>query len=243
MCLLDGSCDVFPDPTRRGIDLQGVVDLTQRWFGDGGFTHMQGVAVALAECGGDPLLDRQDRAQTVPAQVLVLRRQLVPDRLDQLVGQHGDEQVRLGAAFGVVEHRPEAEVRFQAAEHGFQIGQHSVGAPQRGVVPGDFVAARVGQLGPVERGLLPGDGGGIQAGVIGGDGDFIMLADPAAFLLQPPDALLDRRDGLVGAWLGQAVSEFGQACLERRDAACADRRLLGLASGGVAVEPDDSLVP
>jgi len=107
--------------------------------------------------------------------------------------------VCLGAAFGVVEHRPQTELRLQAAEHGFHIGEHGIGTPQRCVIPGDFVAAqavdaRVGQLGPLDRGLFavsvslagaklpkrcPGDGGSIQPRVIGDDGDLVMLGvDP-----------------------------------------------------------------
>jgi Holliday junction resolvase len=43
------------------------------------------------------------------------------DGLDHLIGQHGDEQAALGAIFAVVEHRSQAEVRLQAAEHDLQI--------------------------------------------------------------------------------------------------------------------------
>ena len=83
--------------------------------------------------------------------MIPLGEQHAADRLDQLVGQHGDEQVLLGAVLGVVEHRSQAEVGLQTAEHGLQVGQHRIGTPQSGVVPGGFVAAqavdtRVGQL-------------------------------------------------------------------------------------------------
>ena len=134
-----------------------------------------------------------------------------------------------------MEHRPQAEVGFQAAEHRLKVGQHRIGAPQRSVIPRGFIAAqavdtRVRQLGPLDRGLLPGDGGGIQARLIGNDGDLVVLADPAGLFFQPPDALLDGRDGLLGVGFAQAVSEFGQTCLELLDQACADRGLLGLAA-------------
>jgi hypothetical protein len=48
---------VFPDPAWRWIDLQGIVSLTQVWFGDGCLAHMQGASIALTKDGGDPLLD------------------------------------------------------------------------------------------------------------------------------------------------------------------------------------------
>ena len=94
------------------------------------------------------------------------------------------------------------------------------------------------QLGPLDRDLFPGDGEGVPARRIGNDGDLVVLADPAALFLQPPDALLDGLDGLLGAGSAQAISEFGQTCLELLDEACADGGLLGLAPGGVTIEPD-----
>ncbi len=48
--------------------------------------------------------------------MLAKRLQPVADRLHQLIRQHGDEQMPFGAAFLVVEHRPQAQLRLEAAE-------------------------------------------------------------------------------------------------------------------------------
>jgi hypothetical protein len=57
-------------------------------------------------------------------------------------GTNGDEQMPLGAIFFLVEHRAQAEFRFETAEHRLQIGQHHVGAPRGGRVPRGFIAAQ-----------------------------------------------------------------------------------------------------
>jgi len=49
--------------------------------------------------------------------------QLATNDLDKLIGQYGDEEMAIDA-FSGGEHRPQAEFRLQAAEYGFEIGQH-----------------------------------------------------------------------------------------------------------------------
>src|ERR1019366_3422693 len=61
-----GSHDEFPDPSRRGVDAQSVVDLAQPWLGEGCLADMESAAVALTERRRQPLLHRQDLAQTGP---------------------------------------------------------------------------------------------------------------------------------------------------------------------------------
>lgn len=102
---------------------------------------MQGTTVTLAERGGDPLLHRQDLAQASPGHGLIGGLQFTPDGLDQLISQHSDEQMPLGAFFLVMEHRTQAEFRFEAAEHRLEVGQHGIGVPQLRRLPGGFVAA------------------------------------------------------------------------------------------------------
>jgi len=72
----------------------------------------------------------------------------------------------------------------------------------------------MGQQGALARDLGPGDGSSVQPGLVRGDGDLIVLADPAALLLQPADPLLDDGNGLPGAGLAQTLGEFRQPCLE-----------------------------
>jgi hypothetical protein len=90
----------------RGIDAKRVVDLAQGRFGDAGLADMQRAAVTLAEGGGDALLHRQGLTQTGPGCHPGVRGKVslptcliefAPDRLHHLIGQHGDEQVPLGA--------------------------------------------------------------------------------------------------------------------------------------------------
>ena len=64
------------------------------------------------------------------------------DGLHQLVGKNGDEQVAVGTAPGLVVDRTQAEFRLQRAEHGFQVGEHRVGAPQGLLVPVDDIGTQ-----------------------------------------------------------------------------------------------------
>ena len=57
--------------------------------------------------------------------------QLGAQELHELEGEHGDEQVAIGALFLGVIDRAQAQLRLEAPEHGLQIGEHEVGSPQR----------------------------------------------------------------------------------------------------------------
>ena len=58
------------DPSRSGIDAQGIVDRLLRCFGTGGLAHMQRRAVGASEGGGDALLSFEDAAQRRPTGIL-----------------------------------------------------------------------------------------------------------------------------------------------------------------------------
>jgi hypothetical protein len=242
-----GSDGVFADASRRGIDFQRVVEFCQSRLRDGGFAHMQGAPVALAEGSGDALLDGEHRAQTGPRGVLARRLQLEPDRLHQLIRQDGDEQMPLGAVLFMVEHRAQPEFGLEAAEHRLEIGEHGIGVPQPFGVPAGFVGAQavdagMGEHGALARDFHPGHGGGVGAGFVRGDGDVVMLGGAAAFFLQPADALVDGVELFLTAGFGQRRGDPAQAGLESRAEAIGHRGFLGLAAGGVAVKPDFSAV-
>ena len=82
----------FLNPSRPRINVQRIVNPAQGGFGGGGLANMLGAAVALAERRGDPLLHREYLAQTRPGHGVPGELQFAPDRLHQLIGQHGDEQ-------------------------------------------------------------------------------------------------------------------------------------------------------
>ena len=154
----------------------------------------------------------------------------------------------LGAVLFLMEHRTEAEFRFKATEHRFQIGQHGIGAPRRFRVPGGFVGARttdpgMGQHGPLDRRLRPGDGSGLLSGLIRGDNDFVVPADAVAFLFQPSNALLDIRQLLPCAGFVQVGGEFFEVGLKAGHEARGDRGLLGLTPAGMAIQPDFRAIP
>ena len=119
--------------------------------------------------------------------MFLLLTQAPADHLHQLVSQHGDEQVAVGALLLLVIDR-----RLEGTKHCFQIGEHDVGAPHRLGVPIGLVAAqavhsRMGQLRARHRIQMPGDGGGLLAVGVRGDLDLVMLSGPAAVAFQAPD--------------------------------------------------------
>ena len=66
---------------------------------------MQCTAVGAAEGRGHAHLAVEHLAQALSALVDVLRVQAPADQLHELVGEHGDEQVPIGARFLVVKDR------------------------------------------------------------------------------------------------------------------------------------------
>ncbi len=63
---------------------------------------MKGAAVLAPEDRRDALLAFEDASQAAPAFALALLAEAAADGLHQLVGDHGDEQVPVGAFLGLV---------------------------------------------------------------------------------------------------------------------------------------------
>ena len=96
--------------TGRRPEPEPLVDGQLTWFGAGGLAHMQGASVLTSERGGDALLTFEDAPQSRPLSVFTLRGEASADRLHQLVGDHADEQMPVGAVLGSVEDRTQAEL-------------------------------------------------------------------------------------------------------------------------------------
>ena len=88
-----GSNGQFLHPSGTHLDAQRLVNPVQCRLSGGGLSDMQGAAIALAERRRHPLLHREDLAQPGPGHGVPGQFQFAADRLHQLIGQHGDEQV------------------------------------------------------------------------------------------------------------------------------------------------------
>ena len=77
----------FADPSRCVVDAQGLVDGLLGWFGAGGFAHVQGAPVGLAEGGGNALLSFQGPAKGGPTGALAGLAQAPANHLDELIGR------------------------------------------------------------------------------------------------------------------------------------------------------------
>ena len=158
-------------PSRSGIDAQGVVDGLLWGFGAGGFAHVQGGAVVAPEGGGDALLAFEDSPQRGPTGALAGLAQAPANDLDELIGDEGEEQMAFGADGLVVVDGAQAELGLQRAEHGLDVGECEVGAPQGGFVALGVIAAQavhagVGQQGAWERAAGEAHGSGAFAGLV-----------------------------------------------------------------------------
>ena len=103
---------------------------------------MQGAAILAPEGRGDPLLAIEDGSQAGPAGAFSLLAEASADCLHHLVGDHGDEQMAVGAPLGAVEDGAQSEFRLERAEHGLDIGEakcRSATAPP-GPSPGRWCA-------------------------------------------------------------------------------------------------------
>ena len=203
---------------------------------------MKGAAVLALEGRGDALLAFEDASQAGPALALTLLAEAAADGLHHLVGDHGDEQVAVGAPLGLVEDGAQAEFRLERSEHGLHIGQGGIGPPQRLLVlvldiGAQAVDAGMGDHGAGERAALPGDGVRLLAAVVGDDVDVVVGRGAAALLPDPADALPDMVEPLAGARPRQAVVELLQLALEARGEAVCDALFLLRPRLGVAVEP------
>ena len=131
-----------------------MVDGRQLRFRSRGFADMQGAAIGALEGRCDALLHGQDLPQTAPAALNVVFLQLLANDLHELIGQYGDEQVAVDANFFVVVDRAQAEFGFETPEHGFQVGEHDIGAPQTLAVPVSLVTAQAVDAGMGEPGTV-----------------------------------------------------------------------------------------
>ena len=87
----------FSDPSRSGVNDQGIVDRLLRRFRTGRFAHEQRSPVLTAEGGGHALLAFQDPAKRDPARILAALAQAPANHLHELIGDHGDKQMPFGA--------------------------------------------------------------------------------------------------------------------------------------------------
>ena len=100
----------------------------------------------------------------------------------------------VGAPLGAVEDGAQSEFRLERAEHGLDIGERSVGPPQRLLVPvldvgAQAVDAGMGDHGAGERAALPGDGPRLRAAVVDDDVDVVVRAGAAALLPDPAEGM------------------------------------------------------
>ncbi|PWF49183.1 hypothetical protein C7C56_007910, partial [Massilia glaciei] len=65
----------------------------------------------------------QGFAPVVPRVVEPFGRQLQAQGVDEMVGQHANEQMAFHPPLDLVVNRPQSQIRFQTAKHRFQIGQ------------------------------------------------------------------------------------------------------------------------
>ena len=142
------------------------------------------------------------------------------DDLDELVGDDGDEQMAVGPPRLVVVDGTQAELGLQGAEDGLDVGEGGVGAPQGVFVPiglaaAQAVDARMGGHRAVLGPSGPGDGGGLLPGLVGGDLDLVVLGDAGMLGSEPPDALPDLSEALVGAGARQPLVELVRAVSKR----------------------------
>ena len=131
----------------------------------------------------------------MPRSVVQLARSPAADHLHGLVGDHGDEQVALGAHRLAVVDGPQAELGLHRPEHGLQVGQRGVGAPQRRVVPAGDVGAQAVDARVGGHGALGGAPGPVHrhrpgAGLVGDDLDVVVPGDTAVARLEAADALV-----------------------------------------------------
>ena len=105
--------DGLADPSRGGVDAQGIVDGRLRRFGAGGLAHMHGRPVGASEGGSDALLTFEDSTKRRPTGAVTGWTQAGPDHLYELIRDHGDEQMAVGANRFVVVDGAQAELGFQ----------------------------------------------------------------------------------------------------------------------------------
>ena len=204
-------------------------------LGPGGLADVEGAAVLAAEGGSDPVLALEDAAQGGPACGLTEPGEASADDLYELVGEDGDEQVSVGTVLLLVEDGAQAEFGLEGAEHGFEIGEHGVGAPEGFLIPVTEIGAQAVDTRMSEHGAraglaLPGDGHGLAALRVGHHVNLVMLRGPSALFLDAPDALPDMGEALAGSGPGEPLMELLQRAFEACGEAFGDALFL-LGSG------------
>ena len=195
------------------IEIQGLVNSSQFRFRTRRFADMQGAAISTLEGDGDALLYGKGLPQTAPAALNVVFLQLLANDLHELIGQYGDEQVTVDANFFMVVDRAQAKFGFETPEHGFQVGEHDVGAPQTLAVPVSLVAPQVveawmGKAGARLRLFCPAQFNRLFAGRVRQQFDGVMLTDAFAFFLESADALVDFVEALFGARFAASIGDL-----------------------------------
>ena len=92
-----GSDGQFLNTSGLMSDARRVAQTPKIGLGTRRFAHMQGSPVLLHETGGDTTLHRERLAQSGPGLVDTLCLQTLTDGLDELIRQHGNEQMAIGA--------------------------------------------------------------------------------------------------------------------------------------------------
>ena len=111
-------------------DGEGAVEVLDLGFGGCGLADAQGrTAVGWQDDGAD-LVALEGVAHGRPGGVDAVIEERLLDRDQQMVGEHAQEDVRFGAALGVMEDRPFGERRFHVAEGVLGAGEQDVDAPQ-----------------------------------------------------------------------------------------------------------------
>ena len=77
--------DGLADPSRGGVDAQGIVDGLLRRFGAGGLAHMHGRPIGASEGGSDALLTFEDSTKRRPTGAVTGWTQAGPDHLGEIV--------------------------------------------------------------------------------------------------------------------------------------------------------------
>src|SRR5271157_1013345 len=134
---------------------------------------------------GEPLADRR------PARKVAVFAQAMTDRIQQVVGQHCDEQMRLDASALGVEHRPKSQFALQGAEGIFDAPECDVQLPQTFLIQvrstgANVVSACIALIGLCGSAVVPtylADGA-----LIVDEGDLVVAMNAVRALLQPSQA-------------------------------------------------------
>ena len=104
-------------------------------LGTGALADMDGVTIPAKQRDGHALLGFQLVTQGVPTGVKPLGLEFGPQGVYQVVGEQDDKQMTADAVGFLVVDRSQSQLRLQAAEHRFEVGQQSISPPQGGLVP------------------------------------------------------------------------------------------------------------